>query len=306
MVEPLVVVVMQASGARRAPVVRSRCGAAPTKLSFVEARRSARSFIIAAERLPWRLLVTPPLGGPENMALDEALMARARRTGESVFRVYAWSPPTLSLGRNQRAVGIYREQALAERGIDVVRRPTGGRALLHHREITYSVTAPCEDNGALLAEYGRINAMLCNALESLGVPVVVAAPSRRAAPPSASPCFAEPARGELTLGGRKLVGSAQWRERGATLQHGSILIDDDQSSIAQLVRVPVDPTPAPATLRDALGRAPVMAEVGDAMFRAVRELADRDATPLAIDFDLARDTAEIAPRYHDDAWTWRR
>ena len=142
------------------------------KVILLEARRSARSFIIAAERLPWRLLLSPPLGGPENMALDEALMARARRTGESVLRVYGWSRPTLSLGRNQRAVGLYREQALAERGIGVVRRPTGGRALLHDREITYSVTAPCEDNTALLTEYGRINALLgtptTNAFTNLG------------------------------------------------------------------------------------------------------------------------------------------
>ena len=240
------------------------------------------------------------------MALDEALMARARRAGETVLRVYAWSRPTLSLGRNQRAVGIYDEPLLAERGVGVVRRPTGGRALLHHREVTYSVTAPCDDTGALLAEYGRINALLCSALGSLGLPVVAAAPAARAAAPSAAPCFAEPARGELTLNGRKLVGSAQWRERGAMLQHGSILVDDDQSSIAGFLRETVAPTPPPATLRDALGRAPVMAEVGDALFRAVRELADPDATPIGIDHDLARDMTAFAERYRDDAWTWRR
>lgn len=240
------------------------------------------------------------------MALDEALMARARRTGETVLRVYGWSEPTLSLGRNQRAVGVYREHALAERGIGVVRRPTGGRALLHHREITYSVTAPCEDGTALLTEYGRINALLCSALESLGVPVVVAIPRTRAPAPSAAPCFAEPARGELTLHGRKLVGSAQWRDRGAMLQHGSILVDDDQSSIAALLREPAAPTPAPATLRDALGRAPVMAEVGDALFGAVRTLADPEAAPLEIDRELACAATEIAERYRDDAWTWRR
>src|SRR3982751_6418805 len=145
------------------------------------------------------------------MALDEALMARARRTGETVLRVYEWSRPTLSLGRNQRAAGLYRESTLTERGIGVIRRPTGGRALLHHREFTYSVTAPCDDTGALLTEYGRINALLLGALESLGVPAVVARPAGRAAAPSASPCFAEPSRGELTFLGRKLVGSAQWR-----------------------------------------------------------------------------------------------
>jgi lipoate-protein ligase A len=256
--------------------------------------------------LPWRLLLSPPLGGPENMALDEALMARARRHDETVLRVYGWSRPTLSLGRNQRAAGLYRESVLAERGIDVVRRPTGGRALLHHREITYSVTGPCDDNGALLTAYGRINALLRHALASLGVPVQVAAPASRVAPPSAVPCFAEPARGELTLRGRKLVGSAQWRERGAMLQHGSILVDDDQSSIAGLLREPAAPTPPPATLRDALGRAPVMSEVCDALFRAVRELADPDAAPLHLDDDLARDAARIAEHYRDDAWTWRR
>ena len=240
------------------------------------------------------------------MALDEALMARARRGGESVLRVYAWSRPTLSLGRHQRAVGIYHEALLAERGIGVVRRPTGGRALLHHREITYSVTAPCDDAGALPAEYGRINALLCRALASLGVPVVVAAPTTRAAAPSATPCFAEPARGELTVGGRKLVGSAQWRDHGAMLQHGSILVDDDQSSIPGFLRHPAAPAPPPATLRDALGRAPVLAEVGDALFRAVRELADPDATPIEIDDDLALDMTALAERYRDDAWTWRR
>ena len=240
------------------------------------------------------------------MALDEALMARARRGGETVLRVYSWSQPTLSLGRNQRALGVYYEALLAERGVGVVRRPTGGRALLHHREITYSVTAPCDDTGALLAEYGRINGLLCNALGALGVPVVAAAPATRAAAPSAAPCFAEPARGELTLRGRKLVGSAQWRERGAMLQHGSILVDDDQSSIADFLRETVAPTPPPATLRDALGRAPVMAEVGDALFRAVRELADPEATPIEIDEDLARDMTAFAERYRDDAWTWRR
>ena len=240
------------------------------------------------------------------MALDEALMARARRAGETVLRVYGWSQPTLSLGRNQRAVGIYHEALLAERGVGVVRRPTGGRALLHHREITYSVTAPCEDTGALVAEYGRINALLSAALDSLGVPVVAAAPATRAAAPSAAPCFAEPARGELTLRGRKLVGSAQWRERGAMLQHGSILVDDDQSSIAGFLRATVPPTPPPATLRDALGRAPVMAEVADALFRAVRDVADPDATPIEIDDDLDRDMTDFAERYRDDAWTWRR
>ena len=233
-------------------------------------------------------------------------MARARRTGEAVLRVYGWSQPTLSLGRNQRAAGLYDERAIALRGIGVVRRPTGGRALLHHREVTYSVTAPCAPSGTLLAEYARINALLSSALAALGVPVLVASPSTRAPSPSAVPCFAEPASGELTVSGRKLVGSAQWRERGALLQHGSILVDDDQSSIVGFMRAPVPAPPSPATLRDALGRAPVLTEVGDALFRAVRTLADPDARALVLDDELSREASDIAARYRDDAWTWRR
>ncbi|MEO8563668.1 MAG: hypothetical protein ABI601_16440 [bacterium] len=239
------------------------------------------------------------------MALDEALMARARRTGETILRVYGWSAPTLSLGRNQRARDVYRRDLLARRGIAVVRRPTGGRALLHHREVTYSVAAPCSADEPLLSAYGAINSLLVKALATLGVPVVVAEPAERASGPTASPCFAEPVRGELTIAGRKLVASAQWRDSGALLQHGSILIDDDQSSIPELMLDPIA-APSPATLRDALGRAPVMAEVADALHDAVRGSVDRDATPLELDDRLLRDTVRMAERYRDDAWTWRR
>src|SRR5687768_14706976 len=90
----------------------------------------------------WRVLLTPPLPGADNMALDEALLERARDSGEAVARVYTWSRPTLSLGRNQTAAGRYDLALAAALGIDVVRRPTGGRAVLHHRELTYAVAAP--------------------------------------------------------------------------------------------------------------------------------------------------------------------
>ena len=242
------------------------------------------------------------------MALDEALMARARRTGEHVLRVYGWSSPTLSLGRNQHANGIYLADELERRGVGVVRRPTGGRALLHHREVTYSVTAPCASDSGLVAEYGRINLLLGSALEALGVRVAVAAPASRSAPPSATPCFAEPARGELTFDGRKLVGSAQWRHDGALLQHGSILVDDDQASIPALMREPPPVALAgrPATLRDALGRAPVLNEVAEALFDAVRANLDPRALYLEREEALMQDSARLVTRFRDDTWTWRR
>ncbi len=244
------------------------------------------------------------------MALDEALMARARRTGETVLRVYAWSAPTLSLGRNQRAAGLYDESALARRGIEVVRRPTGGRALLHHREVTYSVTAPVtegegEGEGVRPA-YERINALLTAALAQLHVDVEIARPARRALTPSEVPCFAEPAAGELVLNGRKLVGSAQWRDDGALLQHGSILVDDDQATLPSLIRTATNAPPPPATLRAALGREPEPGEIVSALWQSVRSLVDPEASPLVIDPETREDATRLAMRYRDPTWTWRR
>lgn len=242
------------------------------------------------------------------MALDAALMARARRTGESVLRVYSWSGPVLSLGRNQCAVSLYDDTLLRDAGIGVVRRPTGGRALLHHREVTYSVTAPCPDGERLRATYNRINTLLVYALTSMGVPVTLAQHVGRLAPPGALPCFAEPAVGELVIGTQKLVGSAQWRDRGALLQHGSIIIDDDQSRIPSLLRYPesIRPVPPPATLRAALGRGASSAEIAAALFSALRTTIDRHATTLIEDSQLLSDTAAAESQFRDDAWTWRR
>src|SRR5215218_8341890 len=150
----------------------------------------------------WRFLLSPPLDAFTNMAVDIALMRRAQHTGERVLRVYTWDAPSLSLGRNQPARGHYDEQRAARDGIAIVRRPTGGRALLHHREVTYSVTAPVSSGESLRASYARINALLLDALQRLGVDARIAAPSRRAAVPSLAPCFEEPAAGEIVAGGR--------------------------------------------------------------------------------------------------------
>ena len=240
------------------------------------------------------------------MALDHALMARARQRGEAVLRVYEWSAPVLSLGRNQRGIGVYLDEELARRGITVVRRPTGGRALLHHREITYSLTAPANAGERLGVMYGRMNVLLLQALAALGVAAVPARPVSPSRPPTAMPCFAEPSGGEIVVDGRKLVGSAQWREDRALLQHGSILVDDDQALIPSLMREPSDVAPRPATLRKLLGRAPSARELAEALFAAVRRTEDPFAAPLT-DADVAAlDTSLLVHHYLNAAWTWRR
>src|SRR5450756_53216 len=145
-------------------------------------------------------------------------------------------------------------------------------------------------------------------LSRLGVSVEPASPSGRASAPSVRPCFETPGEGELVAHGSKLVGSAQWRDDRALLQHGSILVNDDQSTLpvfaagAQAMRESI---PAPATLHALLGRSPDASEVASAMFDAVRSLEDADATELGEE-DVRDETLEHVPHFLDEDWTWRR
>ena len=232
-------------------------------------------------------------------------MERARATGEWTLRVYSWNRPTMSIGRNQTARERYHLDRLAAAGIDIVRRPTGGRAILHDREVTYSVTAPVAGAGDLRASYERINRILVTALDALGVAASPAAATRRASAPGVAPCFDEPSAGELTVRGRKLAGSAQWRADGALLQHGSILLADDQSRLSDFT-IGGTPIPFPATLGELLSAAPSVETVGESLFDAVRALEDAGAAPLDLDPDLRARTSALVVRYLDDAWTWRR
>jgi len=255
----------------------------------------------------WRTLLTEPRAGADNMALDEALLARARGRPEFVMRVYAWAEPTLSIGRNQRAIGVYGG-ASNSRQVPLVRRLTGGRAVLHHREVTYSVTGPADRGDTLRASYATINQILLAALHRLGVAATLAARARqeRFPPPASAPCFELPAPGEIVVGEHKLVGSAQLREHGAFLQHGSILIEDDQARLAEFLPAHVPLTSPAATLREALGRAPSLHEVAEALFSAVRDFRGAAALPLELDAILTQAADRARARYVDDSWTWRR
>jgi lipoate-protein ligase A len=267
---------------------------------------------LAALAARWRLLCSGAAGGVTNMAIDAALLARARRTGVATLRVYAWDVPTLSLGRHERARGLFDSDRMAAMGVGVVRRPTGGRALLHHREVTYSVTAP--DALSLTASYAAINQLLRDALARLGVEAHVAFPRGRPLRPEGAACFAEPGAGELVVHGAKLVGSAQLREDGALLQHGSILIADDQSMIATLrsgeaprARETDRPTAAAATLESALGRTVGYGEVEGALIAAFAERTEYEALdPDSLRDDLGADLARLQREYADPEWTWRR
>ena len=265
----------------------------------------AAAFAGAALKGRWRLFHTPAQSGAVNMAIDHALMARARRTGESVLRVYTWSAPTLSLGRHQSARGHVNPDVATDLGVSLVRRPTGGRALLHHREVTYSVTAALARDDSVRTWYVSINTVLLRALRALGVNAETAVVSGRTPLPATASCFVRPDEGEITVGGRKLVGSALLRQEGALLQHGSILLDDDQPMLNALL--PADELrPAPAgTLRQALGEVPRVGAVAEALFASLEGVAEVDTTPLDQEEQLWADANQLERQYASDDWTFR-
>lgn len=253
-----------------------------------------------------RLLVDRPLPGSVNMAIDEAIMEGGRR-GLVTLRLYRWEPGCLSFGRNQTARDRYDGVRAAALGYDVVRRPTGGRSVLHHDELTYSVTAPASW-GSLRDVYLRINRALSAGLRRLGVDAVVAESSSGPAPrPGVRACFRDPLPGEVTVGGRKLVGSAQWRDADALLQHGSILIRNEQDLVEEL-RIGADRSEqVPAVgLAEVLGSEPEAEAICRALVSGFEEVLSVPLEPGELSSD-ERERAELRRKVYDDpAWTWRR
>ncbi|PWH11957.1 MAG: octanoyltransferase [Anaerolineae bacterium] len=186
----------------------------------------------------WRLLITPPARGAWNMAVDEAVLAAAGR-GDSppTLRLYAWSPPCLSLGYAQPFSDVDMER-LTARGWDVVRRPTGGRAILHTDELTYSVTAPLDHplmHGTILESYRRLAVALVAGVRALGIPVEMAEHMPALGAAKGPVCFEVPSAYEIVVDGKKLIGSAQARKQEGVLQHGSFPLHGDLTRITQVL-----------------------------------------------------------------------
>ena len=200
--------------------------------------------------LQWRVIRDGPCAGPHNMAFDHAL-AVCSQQGQGVLRLYSWIEATVSFGRNEPARGLYDRTNAADQGIEFVRRPTGGRAVLHSHEVTYAIVVPVRALGGPRASYVEINRGLAKGLSSIGAAVTVTDHGKTLSP-DAGACFGAPAPGEIIAGGKKLVGSAQLRVGDALLQHGSIIIDGDQSLLNQLTGELHDIV-YPATLRSVLG-----------------------------------------------------
>src|SRR5438132_14106576 len=204
----------------------------------------AMSLSSASTSDSWRLLVDAAAGGAWNMAVDEVLLdGVAAGTTPPTLRFYEWMPPCLSLGYFQPfdVVDVDGCRAL---GIEVVRRPTGGRAILHDRELTYSVALPASllgHDGGVLPSYYRLSLALQDGLSGLGVPATLAPESVGSSGQHGPVCFDRPSAHEILLNGRKLVGSAQVRRATAILQHGSILIEPRMERLLACLRIPDGP-----------------------------------------------------------------
>lgn len=195
----------------------------------------------------WRWISDPPRSGPVNMAIDEGLLHQLNESSQeqTIVRFYEWERPTLSLGRHQKIELAADREFCRARGIDIVHRPTGGRAVLHDRELTYAVVSNDREifnSSSVVETYKGIAQGLCRGLQRLGVSAVLAdAPTHTLGPAEnplmgKSPCFNSPSRYELMVGQRKLIGSAQRRLQRSFLQHGSLLLDCDLHLLAQTTR----------------------------------------------------------------------
>jgi lipoate-protein ligase A len=228
----------------------------------------------------WKLILDGSLDGARNMSIDAALLDEVERSEapKTIVRFYGWSSPTISLGRNQQIHKAVDVDYCRTSGIDIVHRPTGGRAVLHDDELTYAVVSnDTEQFGdSIYGNYKRVSEALCLAYNRIGVPAVLAPETRKLsamANDGDPPCFLSPSRYELTVDGRKIVGSAQRRLRRSFLQHGSMPITCDRAVLARATRLP-DPEPLDqemAGVAEFLTQRPTLEQLRSAFVRAFQD-----------------------------------
>lgn len=273
--------------------------------------------------MEWRVVDSGILSAAENMAIDEAvLLAHAGGSVPPTLRFYGWRPAAVSLGYFQQAAREIDFAACRDRGIDVVRRLTGGRAVLHDAELTYSIIVK-EDHPlvppTITASYRFFSGGLLAGLKRLGLEAQIniprAAYGARSKSAVSAACFDAPAHYEITVAGRKLAGSAQVRKSGVILQHGSVLLQFSPADVAAVLRMSDEKRAGLAavlaakaiSLTEALGR-----EVG--WQEAATAMAAAFGPALGVDFaagglttgEMAASRRLATEKYGDDSWNLLR
>ncbi|MCZ7554145.1 MAG: lipoate--protein ligase family protein [Anaerolineales bacterium] len=278
-------------------------------------------------RSQWRLILHPPKRGAWNMAVDEAILeAVGRAEALPTLRLYAWSPPCLSLGYAQ-SLGDVDQEALATLGWDIVRRPTGGRAILHTDELTYSVIGPPDDprlSNGVLESYRNLSRALLRGLTTLGInaesveinPQTGANETSKESKKTPNPiCFEVPSNFEITLNGKKLIGSAQARRKEGVLQHGTLPLHGDHTRIIQALRFSDENTRQRARTRLLERATTVQLGTGRELEweRAAESIVKAFQTELSLDFipgelsssEVARARELENVKYSNLDWTGR-
>ena len=267
----------------------------------------------------WRLVNSACHDGATNMAIDEAILQGvAEHRSPATLRFYAWDPPCVSIGYAQSLRTEIDLEACRSRGYGWVRRPTGGRAVLHIDELTYSVIAPLGEprvRGDIVTSYRRISLGLLAGLRFLGCEAGQAdlrqEPDAKA---GSAACFEMPSHYEVMAQGRKLVGSAQVRRRGVVLQHGALPLTGDVSRLAQVLAVP-DSERAQLqdrlcrraiALDESLGRHVTFDEAVGALTRGFAEALNLDLEPGDLSGEEYSDLDRLRAMYMGDDWTFSR
>lgn len=268
----------------------------------------------------WRLIKSAPAKGAWNMAVDEAILESAGAgLALPTLRLYAWEPACISLGYAQDFSEIDLE-ILRAKGWDIVRRTTGGRAILHTDELTYSVTAPETEPrlaGGILASYQRLSSAILTALETMELAVQAMPRELVEKGPQTQPvCFEIPSNYEITINGKKLVGSAQARKKGGVLQHGTLPLSGDLRRITEVLKFENQAARTRAgerllgrasTVETALGRAVSWAQAAEAFetgFAATLNLKLEPGKLTDRELSRAEELAEI--KYGKLDWTENR
>jgi lipoate-protein ligase A len=247
------------------------------------------------------------------MAVDEAMLTRYVNASEPTpptLRLYGFTPATLSLGRNQDASSAHQPEFLRARAIGMVRRPTGGGAVLHHRERTYSIIGRLRTTpfyGGVVETYRTIAEALVLALAALGAAPRLepaAAHGSGRGEPRETACFRVVSSHEITSGGRKLVGSAQLRRRGAFLQHGSLPLSSDDELFAAATGAAA-PGGAAIDLATATGRLVTAGQVDEALVGGFERRFGATLAPGAMtDGERLLATRLYSWKYCSTAWTF--
>ncbi|MGG3913458.1 lipoate--protein ligase family protein [Rossellomorea vietnamensis] len=273
----------------------------------------------------WRFIDSGNCSPSYNMALDEALLDwHSEGKIPPTIRFYGWDPATLSIGYFQKVEKEINLDAVKEHGLGFVRRPTGGRGVLHEHELTYSVIVSEEHPEmprTVTEAYRVISEGILKGFQGLGLEAYFAVPRTAEEReglknPRSAVCFDAPSWYELVVEGRKVAGSAQTRQKGVILQHGSILLDLDEDKLFSLFNYPSDRVKermqrafkSKAVAMNEISSVPVTMEMAKEAFKkGFEEGLNINLEPYELSEEETQYVVDLAEsRYESDEWNYKR